>query len=481
MSDIATLPFNGEQASGLDELAGAPPLLCNVLSDVAGTRKARPGISAWSPFPATIPNASPVLGMAALGDLLVWVTADRKVWSVTTGGAVTALSDASATSRLDGLLRPQLQTFRTKVVIVGGGAPYSTDGTAVSGPLAGTLLLGDPPPAWAIAGIATRIVVAPPDESGTVRWSGAGDTPGHNEWDALNFTEAEAKPDPVANIASNTNELFVFGPETLQVFSPDATAGFAPGRALNIGLLAPYSLVNIDDQFAFLDRERRFVLTDGRTFSDQESVISKPIEAVLRGVATADDCWGFRMRSDRWDAAVWFFPTEGRGFIWNRRSQGWSEWRAWGPTGWKAPGITSAYYWPEQNVFLVGLETGQIAKLDAEATTDLGDTLKVVLVTGFEDRGNDNFKKCDAAKFVFKRGETAQASTAPRVHVSWRDDLGAFCSPSVMDLGRAGDYNPTIELRSLGSYRRRQWKIEYTADAGFTFVGAREQFQTLDN
>lgn len=475
MAEIAQLPFAEQQASGLDALSGAAALAANALVDIAQTLKVRPGISAWSGFPMTIPNASPVMGMAALGTSLIYVTSDGRVWACNGAGVVTELSTPIATTKLEGSLRPQLLSLRSQVVIVAGGAPQAADETSSA------RLGGSPPDSISIAGIATRIVLAPNDTSGTFRWSGLGDSPGHTTWDALEFNEAEAKPDPIAAIATNTNELFAFGTETLQVYSPDPTVSFAAGRTLNIGLLAPHSLVTVDDQFAFLDRERRFVLTDGRSFSDEGSVLSKPIESVLRGIGTVDDCWGFRLRNDRWDAAVWFFPTEGRGFIWNRRSRGWSEWRAWGFGGWQTPAIASAYYWPEANVFLVGLDTGQIAKLDSEATTDLGDPIKVELVTGFVDHGSDNQKKNDLVTLVFRRGATAQVSTAPRVYVSWRNDLGAFCAPSVIDLGRAGDYDPTVELRSLGLYRRRQWKIEYTGDAGFTFIGAREQFQTLEN
>lgn len=470
---VDKIPFDDQEASGLDQLAGAPSLMSNNMTDIANVRKPRPGIGTWAPFPATPPVASPVVAMTSLGDFLVFVTEDRQVWSITASGVVAALSDATLASKVAGSLKPIAQKLRTQVLIVGGGLPQATDGLTVSAPIEAPPLSSDPnpPEAKAIAAIATRVVLAPNNDSGTVQWSAPNST---TSWDPLNFAEAEAKPDIVVTIASNTNELFVFGSETTQVFSPDPVVAFAPGRTLNVGILAGYSLVEVDDHFGFLDRERRFVLTDGRSFSDDESVLSKPIESVLRGMATVADCWGFRMRTDRWDACVWFFPTEGRGFIWNRRNNGWSDWRS-------SVTITSAYYWPEQNVFLVGLATGQIAQLTADATTDLGQPIKIELITGFVDRDTDNLKKCDAVKLVFKRGDTAQSSTAPHVQVSWRDDLGAFCTPSTLDLGNAGDYNPTLELRSLGQYRRRQWRIVYTADAGFTFVGAREQFQVLDN
>lgn len=468
---VEEIPFNAGQASGMEQLAGAPPAMINSLTDLGGVRRPRPGIATWSGFPSTIPHASPVDAMAVFDGYVVYVTRDRKLWAAL-DGTVLSLSDATPTTKLDGGTRPVLLPTRTRLIAVGGGVPQKWSGTGLSARLGGS-----PPTMSFISGIATRLVGSVADTSGIIRWSGLGESVGHETWDALNFTEAEARPDPLVAVADNTNELFAFGSKTLQVFSPDPTVGFAPGRALNLGLLAPGSFIAVDDTFAFLDSERRFVITDGRSFSD-ENVISKPIEATLRPL-TAADCWGFRMRLDRWDACVWMFPTDGIGYIWNRRSGSWSEWRAFWETGYGAPNITSALAWPEQNLFLVGLSTGQIARLDSMAHTDLGEVLKVELVSGFVDRGTDNYKQCQAVKFTFRRGQTA--GEAPVVQISYRDGLGPFSSPATFSLGQPGDYTPTVEMRSEGTYRRREWKLEYTSDADLSFVGAREQFRVLEN
>lgn len=472
---IEPLPFSDGQASGLDALSGAPQVMVNSLVDLAGSRRGRPGISTWSDFPAAIPNASAVDAMAVWDGNLVYVTRDRKVFAWTSSGTVATLSDTTAATKVDGALRPMVLSTRTRAVIVGGGVPQKWTGGSLSARLGGSPTL-----MTSIVGIASRLVGGVADESGVFVWSGLGDV-AHESWDALDFTEAEAKPDVLQRVVDNTNELFAFGSETLQVFSPDPVLGFAPGRALNLGTLSPQSIVAVDDMFAFLDRERRFVMTDGRGFSDEQSVLSKPLEAALRSLTSVTDCWGFRMRVDRWDAVVWMFPTDGKGFIWNRRSNTWSEWRAFGVSGYTAPTITSAVSWPEEDLFLVGLSTGQIAQLDATAFTDLGAIIKVELVTGFVDHGSDNLKHCKAAKFAFRRGATAQSGTAPLVQISYRDNPGPFGPPATFSLGLAGDYDPILEMRSEGTYRRREWKLEYTSDAELSFLGAREEFVPLEN
>lgn len=473
------LPFNSGQSSGLDELAGAPPLVVNQLVDTTGTLKPRPGLSAWDSFPGVVPVASPVIGMLPWGDVLVYVTADRRLWAVYPGGFVQPLSDSTAASMLAGSQRAVGLTTRSRAVLTGGGEPQKWD---AGGVLSARLLGIDgwfPPAATHIASVGPRLVVNTADQSGRIQWSGLGENPGHQTWDALDYAEAEAKSDPLVAVADNANEAFAFGTRSLQVFTPDPYVGLAAGRAVNVGLLAPYSLVTFDDSFAFLDRERRFVMTDGRGFSD-ENVLSKPIESQLRPLAGAD-CWGFRMSVDRYDAGVWFFPDSGLGFIWNRRNNQWSEWRAWGPTGYVAPNITSAVQWPERNIILVGLDTGQIVKLDVSARTDMGQLIKLHNRTGFVSHGTAARKVSKAVRFVFKRGTAAFGAEASLVHISWRDDLGPFRDPVVRDLGLAGEYNPVIELRSTGVYRQRQWEVTFTSDADYTLVAAEEDFDVQGN
>ncbi len=467
---VEPIPFGETQATGLEQLAGASPLSANAMTDGTGTVRQRPGIATWTDFPSTIPNASAVVGMVPWGDYLVYITEDRNIYAWFGSGLVAALSDGTTATMLDGTERPVLLPLRTKVVIAGGGEPQKWEGVGFSARIGGS-----PPRMRHVAGIATRIAGTPADVSGRIVWSGLGDS-GHEDWDAYNYTEAEAKHDPLAALWDNTNELFAFGTETLQVFSPDPLLGFATSRAVNIGLGAPHSVIRADDTFVCLDRYRRFLATDGRGFED---VSSQLLKRSLDAYSEVSDAFGARMQLDGWDACVTFFPTVGKGLIWERNANRWSEWRAWGSSGWAAPAITSAVHWPEKNLYLVGLSTGQIARLDTSTYSDLGQPLKVELVTGFQSRGTNAHKHCQAVRFVFKRGIGSYGATAPQVAVSWRDDLGAFCRQTAFSLGAAGDYDPVVEIRSAGRYRQRQWKLEFDSAAELSFVGAEETFEVM--
>ncbi len=473
MADDVTqpIPFLA-QASGLEQLGGASPAFINAFQDSTGTIRQRPGISRWTAFPNLIPNASPVVAMVPFGDFLVYATEDRKLFAWQGDGLVVELSSPSSSTQVAGNDRIMLTAFRQRVIATGGSAPQTWTGSGLSARLG-----GDPPAATHCAALATRALLNVNNPSGTFRWSGLGDT-ALETWDALNFTEAEARPDVLRAIYDNTNELFAFGASTLQVYSPDSTAGFVPGRTINLGLLAPYSPVRVDEAFAFLDRERRIILTDGRTFQSINDDLSKTFDTLPVAVT---DMWGYRAVIDQWDFACWTEPNTGRAFLWERGKNQWSEWREFGSTGWRAPSVTSCVEWPEKNLVLVGLSTGQIAQLDGSAFTDLGAVLKVQLTSGFSNYGTDNYKHCKSARFVFRRGETAQNSTAPEVSIAYRDDLGSWENEETESLGVAGDYNPYVEIRSAGRFKRRQWKVEFTSNAEFSFVGASVVFEPLGN
>lgn len=480
---IAPIAFGAEDKSA-SELGGAPPTAINVVVDSAGVVRRRPGIKAWVPFPADGASGSPVIGMRPFGQQLVYVTADRKIRAVSAVGGVVELSDPANTATwLDGGGRPVFVAGRKMLVIAGKGAMQKWTGTGFTARLTNTGAGGNPPDATSICAVAQRLVAMVNNNSGQVWWTGPLEA--YENWDmatgGASFIQAAAKPDPLVAMLDNTNEVFAFGSETLQIFSPAATSiddndpynliDFAPSRTMNIGTLAPYSAIAVDDMFAMVDRLRRVVVTDGRTYDD----VSRPVASLLRTAKGIEAAWGFRLKFGRFDAAVWVLPDEEYGLLYDFRAQRWCEWRAWreGP---QPIQITSAYNWAEQGVFLVGLSDGSIAQLDDDVSTDLGDPIEVELTSGFEDHGTQAQKHCRTLMLTFKRGFAATAGSG-HVRVSYRDNQGVWRVLRDIELSR--EPSPSLQIRSLGVYRTRQWKIRYTGSDELQLVSAQEEFETL--
>ena len=70
MGTPQSVTFSGGESPSVDERAGGTPAQVNMLIDAAGALRTRPGISAWDDFPATVPDASPVVGIHAVD--LIW-------------------------------------------------------------------------------------------------------------------------------------------------------------------------------------------------------------------------------------------------------------------------------------------------------------------------------------------------------------------------------------------------------------------------
>ena len=483
----APLQFAASEDKSSSELAGAVPTVINAVMDQAGVARRRPGIKAWAPFPAASASGSPVIGMCPFGQQLVYVTEDRKLHAVSSVGGVTELSSTDVLTTLDGGKRPVMVAGRRMLVVAGGGAVQKWTGTGLS-----ARLQNDPPNADFICAIAQRLLLSSPGGSGDMAWSGPLED--YEDWDFATtghagYTQASAKPDPIKAMLDNTNEVFCFGSETTQVMAPSAmtidetdpnnVSWFAPNRTINVGTVAPYSVVPYDDMFMMLDRLRRVIMTDARSYKD----VSKPMATILRAMASIEDCWAFRMKFGRFDAVVFVFPTDGYGLFYDAALGNWGEWRAW-DGGYVPIQITSTYNWSEQGVYLVGLSDGSIAQLDENTNTDMGDPIKVRLVSGFTNNGTMAKKDCRSLTLMFKR--TWEALPAPaggslsasgHVRVWNRDDLGTW--QHVADIELSSDPSPFEILRSLGVYRSRQWAVEYDGADEIQLVGAEEEFEAL--
>jgi len=461
--------FGPQQASGDSPLAGAAPLCMNVVVDGMGAVRRRPGLSAYSQV-ATMPGEVRAIGYFGADNAALFVSYDEdqensRIYALKYGVGFSEVSDSSTSTRLLGTARPIIADSKNDAFIIAGKAPQR-----IRMGLTSERLAGSPPVGNSIASIASRVLIDDRNSKSTrgqIRWCDPGVT-GIETWDELEFAEAEARPDELVRIAENTNELWAFGQTTTQIFNPDPVSVFAPGRALNVGCAATHSPIRVDDSFAWLDNQKRFIISDGRGYQE----LSGGIADTLDGITTVSDCYGFRVNIGQFDCLCWTFPTDGRTFVY-QQGGGWAQWSGYTNGRYQPFALRSHHYVDTQDVHLVGLESGRVAEFDTAATTDLGDTIKGEVTTGFINRGTDATKECNVVRLVLKRG---QATTAPVLRVSWRDDLGAFCRPVTVSLGTRGDYVHTVELRSLGTYRARQWKLEMSDAADIVVARVEEDF-----
>jgi len=484
---MAPIPFSNHQASGQEELGGASPTAMNVVIDATGTVRRRPGIDAYSGAPSTVVDANGLSGLYVLNDGRLFAVAsspaERPIYYVTSGGAV-ALGGGLPQAGLVGTSRPTFAETELLLVIAGGSEMQQI---LLSGPTS-TRLGGSPPLASHVIANSSRLLANDVFVDRTkVNFSGVfeGDTDysGSASWpnspDPTNppgFFTAAARPDDIAGLFESTNEAMAFGTQTLQIFSPDSVQVYSPTATREIGCSAPYSVIKRDQEFFWLDHLRRFVKSDGRGMD----VLSDPIKKTLEGISTIADCFGFRVLTGPVDALVWVFPTDGRAFC-LQAGGGWSQWSGWddATNNWAALAVSCAAMRTDSTFAnVVGTTDGKIGQLSLDTNTDLGTRIRAYVESGYLSRGTDKRKHSKLVKLKFKRGTTS-SSSAPQAIFGWRDRPGAWAEIPV-SLGAAGDTDPVVEFRSLGTYTTREWKLEFSGTDDFVLVSATEEFDVLD-
>lgn len=471
------IPFTNQQASGVEPLAGAGVVSMNVVVDPSGAVFRRPGLMAYAQAPETPVDSDGIDGLFATNEgmlLAVSASPSRRIYEVS-GGSVRDVSGA-----IPGSLRPIFAEAEMFVAIAGGreiSKYIKASRTAEN-------LGGTPPIASHVIAHASRLLANDIQVNKTaVRYSstfiGNTDYSGAENWSfapPAGYITAEARPDNVVAVHENTNSVFVFGQQTLQIYGPDASAVYLPEATREYGCGAAYSVIKQDQAFAWLDQYQRFVLSDGRSFK----VISDPIQADLDEISDYSGCFGYRVMTRNIDCLAWTFPSDGRTFVYQAGS-GWGQWSTHNPesTAFGRFIVQSHHLRQDTNENIVGTTDGYIAELSADALTDLGTPIRAYIETGYVSRGTDQRKHCQCVRFAFRRG-TVTGATGPVAFFTYRDQPGAWEPPIAIDLGGSGDTHPVLEFRSLGTYRRRQWRFEFTGSEELVLVSASEDFEVLE-
>ncbi len=480
-ADIVFGPF---QEGSYEELGGSSPRAINVVIDPKGVVSKRPGIASYDVAPSGVVDADGITGLYSdnTGQLFaVGGTPDARHIYKLLNGAAADLS-VSPNSTLRGRLRPTFAETEVFLVIAGGSNIQKVNLQT----LMSTQLGGNPPIASHVVANSSRLAANDIIVDKTkVRFSGISqgtvDTSGHEEWDNTGLTEdggfftAEARPDPVQAVYENTNEVFVWGVDNVQIFAPDATNIFAPTVTREAGTLAPYSIIKQGQDFFWLDQHRRIVYSDGRSFQNLEG----PIKAQLDALTTPEDCFGYRVFTGHVDCLVWTFPTDGRTFAYQING-GWAEWFGWDDSqaNFKRFIVNAHHLRRDGGLNVVGTTDGRVGKLSLASFDDRGEKVVAYVESGFQNRDTDNLKKCCSLRFAIRRGSAAAASLG---RIEWRDDTGPWNGPIYIDTGATGDNHCVRDVRSLGSYRRRQWRWTFSDTANLSLLKVTECFEVLGN
>jgi hypothetical protein len=433
-------------------MSAASSSVMNLTPDVAGVQLMRPGLVTYA---TTGLGTAPLIGLHRYRTFMIGVDSDRKIYALPDGAptAWTALSDATAATKLDGSLRPTFAEDASDLFIAGGGAIQKWTGAGLTARLGGT----SPTDCSHIVNIGQRLVGTTAANPTRYLYSDLGDG-NDSTWGALSFITTEARPDPIVAIYENTAELFLFGKTTTEVhgISSDALVPFERITTLNLGSLAPYSQIRSDNVFSWLDNQRRFITSDGRSYE----WLSEAIQKDLLGLSAVEDCFGFREDTTRGTMLVWVFPSAARTFAYNLSS------KKWGERDYYSAGLHVAWpvrchaYWDALNLQVVGAANSPgLYSLDPSVATDLGGTMVGEIVTGHQNFGTENRKRSSKVVVTMRRGEAVADS---QIELAVADDGRGWSGFKTRTLGIPGDYRDYVEFHFGGVFKRRRYWLRYS-------------------
>lgn len=467
----AAIPFALPQESGYSELGGAQAFAANVMVDKNGVVTRRPGLGASSLYDGVIDSE----GLSA-----VHVTASDAVYAVGGGalnkriyrltGSFRDLTGDPDVGQLYGSGRPVIAETEAMLAMTAGNSPlkvlFSDDSVSA--------LANVPAECTHIIAQNSRLLINDNSSKGLVWYSGqalGSSTTGHETWTGLStgFFSHEARPDPMLALHENTNEVFGFGSSSLQVWNPDAQTAYAASATREYGTSARYSVVKREQSFYWLDQRKRFVVSDGRS----AEVISGAIQQSLNDISTVMDAWGFWFHEGIADCLVWVFPTARRCFAY-QIGRGWSEWFGLAGANWGRINLGCVAERPYGGKTLAGTLDGRVALLTRSSQTDLGESVTADIRTGFLNNGTDAIKHCLSVTMNLRRGTTS-GSTSPVAWLSYRDGPGEAWRRVAVSLGSTNQALSVVRLPGFGTYRRRQWRFEFS-ESDLELVSAEEEF-----
>lgn len=299
-------------------------------------------------------------------------------------------------------------------------------------------------------------------------------------YNPLTFATAEESPDKTKSIIAKKSALFVIGERSIEYWQSidDVTL---PVRRVNggskeWGILAPDSLANINEYFAFLADDRTVRLMKGNELvdiSDLDFTLRVKGNGTLTfpGFSKVDDAIGFFVDGPIHSTYYLTFPSEG--FTWGydlntglthtRESENLGYWR-----------VNSAIQY-NAKIICGDIVEGKLWILDPSNRTENNEILRTTLITSFI-----SFERNMTIPLIELDMEVAQTidpSLDPKMQVYYTKDGGnTWIKKTSVELGKIGTNQTRVPLRKFGRVVRNKdfgLKLVVTDPIGVQYYGAK--------
>ena len=293
---------------------------------------------------------------------------------------------------------------------------------------------------------------------------------------ALTFGSADESPDPVVAVIQKKSALWVVGTEGVEYFQRFNDVDFplraVKGGTKEFGIIAPDSLAEVNDYFAYLADDRTIRLMQGTQLTE---ISDLEFQLKVKSFSVVDDAFGFFVDGPVHSIYYITFPSEGytkgfdtkTGLSHQRKSDGLDVWRVNGAVKFGA------------KIICGDSQTGMLWELDATNRTENGTLIRTKLVTP-----SVSFAKNVTISSIEIDMEVAQttdpAITAEMMVYYTKDGGKNWINKGVVPVGKFGEHGKRVILRQFGRVVRHKdfaLRLETTDDIGVQYYGAEINYE----
>mgnify|MGYP003625344182 FL=1 len=295
-------------------------------------------------------------------------------------------------------------------------------------------------------------------------------------WNALDFGSAEEDPDIIVAPWVFKGRLYMAGSETFEPFTNIGGGGFPfqsiQGGLLNVGLDAPYSLVDGRNHFYFIGGGENEKAAIWRTSGQApERVSTAAIETALQNLTQAQIDSVYAVSYAEEGSYFVGFHLPDTAFYFDEMNNKWHERTSvvdGVTTGWRVASMVEAF----GRNYAGDTEDGRIGEVlfDTYSSYDDDYVQRLLITAPFNNEINTFF--LPSLQLSMEVGEGTIANPSPQVRMSLSRDGGkSYGYERNRDVGAVGEYGRRVQWRRNGRFDQTAvLKFEFASPTKFVVV-----------
>jgi hypothetical protein len=286
-------------------------------------------------------------------------------------------------------------------------------------------------------------------------------------WDALDFENAEGRPDLLKTLHASDDFLYLFGDYSTEAHYNNGSKVFpfarAQGGVSSWGIHAEWSTAEGDNAVFYLGQIREGGIQIIKTVGSRVEVISTPeIADEISKLSLTTDAFGFCYMQNSHHFYVLTFPTAKKTFVFDITTGLWHTRKTKDIDRWRPNG--HGYF--NSKHYVGSHEDGQFYTLDLATYTDNSEYIECNRTTAPIHK---NYASLTYHELVLDlEGGTGDLTSEPTIMMRYSDDGGKTWSNEIQaDIGLTGNYKYKAYWDQLGDAYERIFEFR-TTDSFFT-------------